>query len=65
MKGEVEIKERIYGQVGMRIGRYGNDFESEDMGIGSKEGEEMKYDIEGMYAGVEVGGRCKVVEKKR
>jgi outer membrane autotransporter protein len=65
MKGEVEIKERIYGQVGMRIGKYASDFESEDMGVGSKEGEEMKYDIEGMYAGVEVGGRCKVVEKKK
>jgi outer membrane autotransporter protein len=65
VKGEVEIKERIYGQIGMRIGRYENDFESEDMGVGSKEGEEMKYDIEGMYAGVEVGGKYKVVEEEK
>jgi hypothetical protein len=60
MIGEVEIKEGMYVGMGVRVGRYGSDGISEDMGIGEREGEEVRYENEGKYVGGDIGGRYRV-----
>jgi hypothetical protein len=62
MMGEIEIKEGIYCGMGIRVGRYGSEGISEDMGIGEREGEEIRYERDGKYVGGSIGGRYRVGE---
>jgi hypothetical protein len=61
---------RVSGRLegGMRVDRYGNNFESKDMGIGEKEGKEEKYESKGdKYVGgvIGVGYKIEAEDKKK
>jgi hypothetical protein len=58
--GKIEWNNKVYMDIGTRIGRYGEDFNSEDMGIGEREGEKVSYESDGMYVGGMFGGGYKV-----